>query len=274
MITQYKTIACIVARTVSTRLPLKIMRTVTPGYTMLDFILQRVKKINSICDIYICTSYEPVDDILEDVAEKNGVNIYRGSAEMVIERLISVGEKTSAENIIRITGDNVFNAWEYVDDLIQVHCSEKLDYSRIVNLPFGATPEIMSMKALRVCNENIDPMLSEYLTIFMFDPKNFSCGMVKYADLDDFSDIILTVDTPLDLIRTKSVLSNYFCNDKLLITTNEIVEIISKSNIPYSKVNMNANVKLPNNVTVKFMDFLNDLKFRASKSKMYELTSK
>jgi len=241
---------------------------------MIDFIIQRVKKIKSISDIYICTSNEPVDDILEDVAEKNGVNIYRGSAEMVIERLISVGEKTSAENIIRITGDNVFNAWEFIDDLIEVHNREHLDYSRIVHLPFGATPEIMSMKGLKVCNDSIDPMLSEYLTIFMFDPKKYDCGIVRFSDLNDFSDVTLTVDTPLDLIRTKNILSNYFCNDKLRITTNEIMEIISNSHIPYARVNINANVKLPNNVTMNFRDFMNDLNFRASQSKMYELTSK
>ena len=63
-----KTIACVIARTVSTRLPLKVLRNVVNEYSMLDFMIQRLKLVKNIDDIYICTSHEMVDEILEDVA--------------------------------------------------------------------------------------------------------------------------------------------------------------------------------------------------------------
>ena len=65
-----KTIACIIARTVSKRLPLKVLRNVTEQFSVLDFIIQRLKFVNNIDKVYLCTSSEPVDDIMEDVAKK------------------------------------------------------------------------------------------------------------------------------------------------------------------------------------------------------------
>ena len=48
-----KTVACIIARTVSTRLPLKVLRMVDGKLSMLDFIIQRLKKVNNIDAIYL-----------------------------------------------------------------------------------------------------------------------------------------------------------------------------------------------------------------------------
>ena len=91
-----KTVACIIARTTSVRLPLKVLRSLFEQYAVIDFIIERVKKVEMINDIYICTSYEPVDDILEDVARRNGVKIYRGDPTNIIERMLSVGEIENA----------------------------------------------------------------------------------------------------------------------------------------------------------------------------------
>ena len=43
---------------------------------------------------------------MEDIAIQHGINIYRGSADSVIDRMINVLNITDADALIRITGDN------------------------------------------------------------------------------------------------------------------------------------------------------------------------
>src|SRR5688572_24179833 len=113
-----KVISCIIARTVSKRLPLKVLRSIGGEYTMLDFMIKRLKRVSSIDEIYICTSQEDVDDILEDIAIRNNVKIYRGSPDNVIERMLGAGDLADADLIMRITGDNPFTAVEYINQQV------------------------------------------------------------------------------------------------------------------------------------------------------------
>ena len=260
-----KTVACVIARTVSTRLPLKVLRTVTPGFSMLDFMLQRLKKVRGLDEVYLCTSREAVDDILEDVAEANDVKFYRGSADAVIERIIDVGEQEQASNVIRVTGDNVFTACEYLDQQICIHKQNDLEYTRIVDLPIGATAEVMALDAVKDCYTKIDPAVSEYLLMYMFNPEAYRCGVAKVSGLADFSNLCLTVDTPEDLKRTKELFTLYN-GCKLDVSLKNILEILNSHDLPQSRVAADAELKMPYGKTVSFADFNSDMKARASKS--------
>lgn len=265
-----KTVACVIARTVSTRLPLKVLRNVVDDYTMLDFMIQRLKFVNSIDEIYICTSDEPVDEILVDVANKNKVKVYRGSPDAVIERLIAVGELETADNVIRITGDNVFTSYEYLEDQIKIHNENDLDYTRIMDVPIGSTAEVMRLTAVKKCYEQIDPAVSEYLLLYMFDPKQFRCGVIRINDLKKSSDYTITVDTPADLSRTKEI---FTLNESspLLIQLKNIVEIIDKHDISNSKYTLSGNVKMPYGKEIPFEEFQNNMEQRSEQSMNFSI---
>lgn len=260
-----KTVACVIARTVSTRLPLKVLRNIVDGYSMLDFIIQRLKLVENIDEIYICTSVEAVDDIMEDVAEKNNVSLYRGSPDQVIERLISVGELSQADNIIRITGDNVFTSYEYLNQQIELHNSNSLDYTRVIGVPVGATAEVMSLKALKKCYESIDPAVSEYLLLYMFSPAEYKCGVVRLKSLKESSDYTITVDTLDDYVRTKNILK-LFSGDPLKIELKEIIQLIDEYQIENSKFNSTGTVKMPYGKETTFENFQLDMTNRIEKS--------
>lgn len=259
-----KTVACIIARTVSTRLPLKVLRTVLDNLTLLDFMISRLKLVSEIDEIFICTSKENVDDILEDVAKKNEVKIYRGSADEVIERMVSVATLTGADNVIRITGDNVFTAYEYLGEQINFLDDNNLDYCRLINLPIGATAEVINVKALKSCYDSIDPSVSEYLLLFIFNPDKYKCGVVKISD-KDFSNMTVTVDKPVDLQRTKQVFE-MFQGDKLKMGILDIIKVIETHNIENSYIKPKGEIKLPYNKTMSFSEFQKDMDERISKS--------
>jgi spore coat polysaccharide biosynthesis protein SpsF len=265
-----KTVACIIARTVSTRLPLKVLRNVVSDFSMLDFIIQRLKQVKNIDEIYLCTSIESVDDILSDVAKKNKIKMYRGSADAVIERLISVGEKECADNIIRVTGDNVFTSVEYIDEQISVHNNNGLDYTRVMDVPIGASAEIMKLTALKKCYDLIDPSISEYLLLYMFEPRQFKCGVLTIKDFKKSSDYSVTVDTPEDLVRTKTIFELYG-NNPLQIKLKDIIDIIDSNNIENSKFKLSGNVKMPYGKEISFEEFQEDMNRRRKQSTHYSL---
>lgn len=265
-----KTIACLIARTVSTRLPLKVLRNVVEEYSMLDFMIQRLKLVKNIDDVYICTSHELVDDILKDVADKNNIKIYRGSPDAVIERLIAVGNIEEADNIIRITGDNVFTSYEYLEEQINIHNDNDLDYTRIIDVPIGSTAEVMKLSAVKECYDLIDPAISEYLLLYMFKPNHYKCGVLCLNNIDKSSNYTITVDTQEDLERTKKIFS-LFKQDPLKITLKEIISIIDNNKLPNSKIELTGNVKMPYGKEISFEEFQSDMNQRIKESNHFKI---
>ncbi len=259
-----KTIACIIARTVSTRLPLKVLRMVHEEYSLLDYMIFRLKLVAEIDEVFICTSNENVDDILEDVAAKNEIKIYRGSSDKVIERMLEVAKLTNADNVIRITGDNVFTSYEYLNRQINFLNDNRLDYCRLVNVPVGATAEIIKVEALIDCYNSIDPSVSEYLLLFIFNPEKYKCGVIKIGR-NDYSNMTLTVDVPNDLERSKQIIES-FKGEKLHIGLLEIIKTIEDNKLENSYIKPKGEIKFPYNKTVSFLEFQKDMNNRIEKS--------
>jgi len=264
-----KVVSCIIARTVSTRLPLKVLRRIGTEYAMLDFMIKRLKSVKSMDEIFICTSHEPVDDIMDDVAARNGVKVYRGSPDNVIERMNAVGELTDAELLLRITGDNPFTATEYIDLQVNLLREKALDYVRVIDVPIGATAEVMTADSLRRCYEMMDPSVSEYLMLFMFEPLHFKCGVIKPFS-EDLSNWSLTVDTPADYERTQAIMANW-AEASTRITLADIVAMAGQIPIPNLVIRPSGQIKLPYGKTVDFEVFLKDMNRRIEQSEMLKL---
>ena len=262
-----KVVACIVARTVSTRLPLKVLRDLVPGMTMLDFIIKNIQLNASVDQIYLCTSTAPQDDILVDIAERNNIKIYRGSAEDVTERLLSVAHQEQADILVRITGDNPFSSVEYITSQVGFLQERNLDYVRMDKLPIGAGCEVFTTRALEKCVSDMDRSVSEYLMLFMFQPQKFRCGVMHIVG-QDFGNHSLTVDMPADLERTKSILSHLnFTNDFKGIKLKHILKVISENtDLPAIKYEPSGDVKLPYGKVIPFTAFKADMNERINLS--------
>lgn len=268
-----KVVACIIARTVSKRLPLKVLRDLEPGISMLDFLIKRIKTVKSIDEIYLCTSDELVDDILEDVALKNNIKLYRGSADGVIERIIGVSEIENADILLRITGDNPLASIEFIDEQINMLKTNHLDYVRVIDVPIGATIEVMTSEALKKCYNNMDPSVSEYLMLFIFEPQNYKCGIIKAFE-KDYSYYSVTVDTPDDLKRTKGILKLINKEPENILLEN-IIETYNENldKLPAMAIKQSGAVKYPFEKIITFEEFTLDMKRRKDQSlllKIYE----
>lgn len=236
--------------------------------SMIEIIIDRLKKVKSIDKIYICTSSEPVDDILEDIALSNNVSIYRGSADEVIERLLSVGRIENAGAIIRITGDNPLTSIEYIDQQVGMLEKEDIDYVRLIDVPLGASAEVMKYESLVKCSKLIDPGISEYLMLYMYEPDTFKCGVIKPLD-GNYSNYSITVDTAIDFLRAKSILNT--SHDYTRISLQDIIQVLEKHRFPGYLLSPAGKIKLPYNREIDYEDFKADMARRESKSLRIEL---
>ena len=99
----------------SSRLPgqalLKLEETTVLGMCLTRAILNGYR-------VYLLTSDDKSDDILETEARNCGVNgIIRGSLNDVLSRFISLANKTEADYIVRVTADNPLTEFRFIDEL-------------------------------------------------------------------------------------------------------------------------------------------------------------
>lgn len=140
----------ITARLKSSRLPLKIMKDLN-GKPVIQRIVERAQEIKSIsdADIVICTSANPQDAPLIDIAEKTHVSYFLGDPDDVLKRLHDAALERTLDYALGITADNPLFSVEYANKIVEVIKQQHPDYIKVEGLPFGAAPWGMNVKALQ-----------------------------------------------------------------------------------------------------------------------------
>lgn len=251
--------AAIVARTNSTRLRKKVLLKFE-HLSLIEYIINNMKSVQTLDDLWVATSEDIEDDILENIAEQNSIKCYRGSRDQVIERLLAIGQSTQSDYVVRVTGDNIFTDAILLGELIKrvTECSP--DYARVIGAPVGITAEVISYKALKKAYKLFDPNRSEYLMWYMFDPSKFETLVVDVSDWNN-SNNSLTVDTPDDWVKAQSILKELKQLDPTdLININAVIKNAHVPNIDFKPGDL---VKLPEGA-VRYSDFLAEYHRRIS----------
>jgi len=159
----------ITARLKSTRLPLKVMKELN-GEPMIQRIVGRAKQIHGIppSDIIICTSPNPQDRPLIEVAEKTGVSAFLGDPDDVLRRLHDAALLHKLDYALGITADNPLFSIEYSNKIVDSIRQKKPDFVKIRGLPFGAATWGMNIKALRtICK--VKPIIDTEIWGYLID---------------------------------------------------------------------------------------------------------
>jgi len=140
----------ITARLKSSRLPLKIMKDLN-GKPVIQRIVERAQEIHSIPDkdIVICTSANPQDKPLIEIAEKTKVSYFLGDPDDVLKRLHDAALHHKLDYALGITADNPLFSVEYANKIVDVIKQQRPDFVKIQGLPFGAAAWGMNVKALQ-----------------------------------------------------------------------------------------------------------------------------
>jgi len=141
----------ITARLKSTRLPLKILKDLS-GKPVIERIIDRVKEIEHISEIILCTSSNPQDKPLIDIALNSGIYYFNGHEDDVLNRLLTAANLFSLDYIMGITADNPLFSIRYSDIIADEAFKGQFDFIKVEGLPFGSATYAIRTDALRtVC---------------------------------------------------------------------------------------------------------------------------
>ncbi|UUX92248.1 cytidylyltransferase domain-containing protein [Methanoplanus endosymbiosus] len=203
----------IICRQSSTRLPGKALLEID-GKPILKYILERLMTIFDKSSIIIATSIEKEDDGIENFADKEGIDCYRGSLNNVAIRFYKAAAQKGWDYAIRINGDNVFVNTEAITALLtelnQNHylfLTNKKDQT----FPTGMSVEIVNIdyykaKLDEICEED---KYMEHVTLLFYDI--FSCEHKYYynTSVPEAAKLQLALDTPEDLYKIKQIISKF-----------------------------------------------------------------
>lgn len=198
-----KVVCVIQARLSSSRLPGKVMLNIE-GKTLLERVIDRVKITNSVDEIYVATSINREDDLVEEIALQSGVKCFRGSLENVLSRFTSIASLSNADILVRVTADNPLTEPKLIDIGVRTLLDSNLDYVGFKNTPIGAASEVFTASTLLEINDRTDltDHNLEHVTSFYYQHMDeFQIKYIEsYYDID-VSNLSITVDTLGDYVK-------------------------------------------------------------------------
>ncbi len=261
-----RNVACIIARTNSKRLSKKVLREIN-GIKLIEYIIKKIKRSKHVDEIYLCTSIDKEDEILIEIASKNNIKSFAGSRESIIDRMLEVAKIENADNVIRITGDNIFTDEVYLDLMIKYHNKYNFDYTRTEYLPIGVTAEVIKTIALKKCYSLMDPKFSQYLFLYIFQPEKFNCQVLIPEYYHKHPEWSLTVDTLNDFKRTEEIIGK----QKSIPNYIDILSICNNNNISNLYYKVSDNVKCPGDLLITYSALRKEKEERIKKSKIVNL---
>ncbi len=206
------------ARMGSTRLPGKILKKIL-GKTMIEHMIERVKRSKSIDKIILATTLNKEDAGLSVIAKRQKIDFYRGSEKDVLDRYYQAAKKFKADVVVRVTGDCPLIDSAVVDRVVNFYKKnmDKFDYVDNVlppTFPDGMDVEVFSFSALeRAWREAKLPSEREHVDPYIiYHPEIFRLGSVRYKK--DISNLRLTVDNPEDLTLVRDIFKFLYKKNK------------------------------------------------------------
>ncbi|MEE3035076.1 MAG: glycosyltransferase family protein [Bacteroidota bacterium] len=139
------------ARMTSSRLPGKVLLKALKGMSMLEFMINRVKRAKLIDEIVIATTINETDEPIVNLCDKLNVKYYRGSEKDVLLRVLNAHKKFKSDVIVELTGDCPLIDPNIVDEIILFYIENNYDYvsnSHLRSYPDGFDVQVFSTKLL------------------------------------------------------------------------------------------------------------------------------
>ena len=210
-----KTVAIIQARMSSTRLPGKVLR-LASGRTMLDRMIERVRRAATIDQIAVATTTDASDNPIERACHRTGVDVFRGSLQDVLDRYYEAAKKYQADVIVRLTGDCPLVDPILMDDVVLALTSEQADFAcnRLPppfsrTYPIGLDVEACTAAALESAWRNATARNErEHVLPYLYaETGRFKTIQLNYSE--DLGHLRWTLDTREDLLLLRRIYRHF-----------------------------------------------------------------
>jgi spore coat polysaccharide biosynthesis protein SpsF len=235
--------AILEARMGSTRLPGKSLKEIH-GKPLIKRVIDRINCSKKLDKVVLATTQNPKDDILDEYAKGINIDIFRGSEDNVLERVVLAAEEYSIEHIVELHGDNPFLDPEIIDLTIDKYELTNCDYiSNTIKktFPMGLRVQVFPTKLLRhIYNTVDDSAVNEHVSLYFYEnPDIFNIENVNAPNQINRPDIRLTVDTEEDFqfvsnIYKEIIHKNLYPNFKTI----DVLKIIDENKLPLINKNV------------------------------------
>lgn len=224
------------ARTGSTRLPHKMILPFFEELGILETIFKRIKKGVPDIPIILATTTNTNDNILEEIALRNQITVYRGSEDNVLKRFIIAAKNNNLNRIIRICADNPFldiDALNQQIDSFKIVETDYWSYSKSDNTPtikthYGFWTEGVTLQGLERVNKfTQEKLFQEHVTNYIYThPDKFKIHFEKIDGLiENEPNIRLTIDTAKDFEIAQKIYTE-LKNNEIPCEAKKVVEYI------------------------------------------------
>lgn len=222
-----KTAVFIPVRTRSTRLPKKPLLEIK-GKKVIEHLIERAKLSKTPDLIVLCTTKNPDDKILVEIAKRNNIKYFRGSEKDVLKRYLDAAIKYNVGFIVNVDGDDILCDPEFIDKTIKHFKSTDADFIKYEGLPLGASPCGIKVNALRkVCELKAETDTETGWKKYFTDTHLFKVACIEVKDKKlRHPEIRMTLDYPEDYKFFKTVFDRLY-NDKTF-TLREVLRLLEK----------------------------------------------
>lgn len=135
-----KVLACVQARTGSTRMPGKVLKTLL-GKPYLQIMYERVKLAHSLDEVMIITSTEKKDDVIENLCKELAIPYHRGSENDLLDRHYQAAQKANADFVLKIPSDSPLTDYTLIDKMVNFWLENQNEYDFVTNISPGTFPD-------------------------------------------------------------------------------------------------------------------------------------
>ena len=213
-----KVLAITQARYGSSRLPAKILKEVN-GQTLLEIHLKRILQSKTISKLKIATTDEEGSKYIVDVANKVGVEYFKGSVDDVLSRFYCTAETENPDYVIRLTSDCPLIDPNIIDAVVTFaieHPEYDYVHTDAKSFPDGLDTEVMKFSAIEKAHkeanlkserEHVTPYIWKNGTAnggSLFKTYNFPNPEGEY----NANDYRITIDEPEDFEVIKNLIEH------------------------------------------------------------------
>ena len=221
------------ARSTSRRLPNKHFYKIKKK-TILEYLIDRAKKIKNVNCIIVATTKNKSDDKICNLSKKNNINFYRGSEHNVAERVLKCAKKFKIDYICEITGDCPIIDVELVDQLISTFITnvKLIDYATNSDgLPNGMGCQIFKIESLKKSFKEIKDKQEEQEHVTLNMRRNSSKYRMFYLmhpKKYHWPKLGLTLDEIRDYDLLKKIILYFLSKNHKYFNCLDVIELLKK----------------------------------------------
>tara|TARA_B100001094_G_C18007707_1_gene708491 strand:+ start:152 stop:868 length:717 start_codon:yes stop_codon:yes gene_type:complete len=173
------------------------------GKPTIQYVIDNMKKVKNAEKIILCTTTLDDDDVLCQIAERSGIEYFRGSVDDKLSRWLGACKKYAVDFFVNVDGDDLFFDKELAERVILQYNESRPDfidgqgfmYNDVYGITYSALKEICRIKGVRDA-EYIKPYFDRFNTqkfsgLDKWKKRNIRMTLDYQEDFNFFETVIL-----------------------------------------------------------------------------------